>query len=165
RIACFGDNGRGQLGLGDTAGHAGPAAVVALGAKATALAAGAHHACALLEGGRIACWGANDSGQLGAGDAEDRPRPVLIDLGSASARSVAARMASTCARLDDGRVECWGANGRGQLGLGDTASRPAPPASSVALGTGRSASALAVGGSFACALLDTSQAKCWGDNR
>jgi alpha-tubulin suppressor-like RCC1 family protein len=33
------------------------------------------------------------------------------------------------------------------------------------LGSGRSAAALSVGRAFACALLDTAQAKCWGDNR
>jgi alpha-tubulin suppressor-like RCC1 family protein len=64
-----------------------------------------------------------------------------------------------------GAVQGWGANHRGQLGLGDDLARPAPPSGAVALGSRRSASALAVGGAFACALLDTSQAKCWGDNR
>jgi alpha-tubulin suppressor-like RCC1 family protein len=66
--------------------------------------------------------------------------------------------------LDGGAVKCWGANDHGQLGLGDAVARAAPQAGAVALGAGRGASALAVGGAFACALLDTSQAKCWGDN-
>jgi E3 ubiquitin-protein ligase HERC3 len=66
--------------------------------------------------------------------------------------------------LDGGAVKCWGANDHGQLGLGDVVARARPHRESIALGSGRVASALSVGGSFACALLDTSQAKCWGDN-
>jgi alpha-tubulin suppressor-like RCC1 family protein len=77
---------------------------------------------------------------------------------------VAANASATCALLVSGQIECWGDNTHGQLGLGDTQPRFAPPARVVDLGSGRSASALSLGDGFACALLDTHQAKCWGDN-
>ena len=36
------------------------------------------HICAVVEGGEVECWGANDAGQLGTGDTEsvDEPAPV-----------------------------------------------------------------------------------------
>jgi hypothetical protein len=40
---------------------------VALPKKALAVAAGASHACALVEGGEVFCWGSDEGGQLGAG--------------------------------------------------------------------------------------------------
>ncbi len=62
---CFGANGSSQL--------SGPASArgavdVAL-APARALAAGGAHGCALLSDGGVSCWGANDRGQLGTGQA------------------------------------------------------------------------------------------------
>jgi alpha-tubulin suppressor-like RCC1 family protein len=66
--------------------------------------------------------------------------------------------------LQDKGIICWGGNDRGQLGLGDLQSRATPAAALIDLGTGRSALDLTVGGGFACALLDTMQAKCWGEN-
>jgi len=164
RVLCWGDGARGQLGAGDTPGHAAPDAAVALPGKASAIAAGAHHACAVLSDHGLACWGANDVGQLGLGDMQDHARPARVSPGSSGAVAVAARVDSTCVRLADQSVKCWGHNDRGQLGLGDTQDRAAPPAAAVDLGTGRTASALTVGGAFTCALLDTRQAKCWGDN-
>jgi alpha-tubulin suppressor-like RCC1 family protein len=163
QATCWGAGARGQLGAGDTADRAAPAGAISFGAKATALAAGRRHACALLAGGGIACWGANDSGQLGLGDTRDRTQPSLLDAKPGRALALAAGGDTTCALLDGGAVGCWGANDSGQLGLGDAATR-STSADTVALGSGRSASALAAGGAFACALLDTSQAKCWGDN-
>jgi alpha-tubulin suppressor-like RCC1 family protein len=165
RAVCWGVGVRGQLGTGDTDPHAAPADAITFGSKATALAAGARHACALLENGTIACWGANDRGQLGAGDTQDRLRPAVVNTGADRVRALAAGGDTTCVLLDGGAIRCWGANDSGQLGLGDATPRPAPPSNAVALGAGRTASALAVGGAFACALLDSSQAKCWGDNR
>jgi alpha-tubulin suppressor-like RCC1 family protein len=165
QAACWGAGARGQLGTGEAAGRAAPAGAISFDAKAIALAAGARHACALLANGNIACWGANEQGQLGLGDTTDRTRPTIVATGPGPTRAVAAAGDTTCALLDGGLVRCWGANDAGQLGLGDAAARTTPQAAAVALGSGRSASALAVGGAFACALLDTAQAKCWGDNR
>ncbi|HEU4538394.1 MAG TPA: RCC1 domain-containing protein, partial [Polyangiaceae bacterium] len=69
-VRCWGAGGpslgterRSSLGDDESPSAAGP---VDLGGKATQLAMG-YHVCALLEGGAVRCWGANDSGQLGYG--------------------------------------------------------------------------------------------------
>jgi hypothetical protein len=65
-IMCFGkDNSVGQLGATLAAGEG--RTEISITADATALAVGADHACAVLPGGVVRCWGANDRGQLGDG--------------------------------------------------------------------------------------------------
>ncbi len=76
----------------------------------------------------------------------------------------------TCALFSSGNVKCWGYNGSGQLGLGDTFDRGDGPGEMgdqlpfVALGAGRTATAISAGTSSVCALLDNGTVKCWGDN-
>ncbi|HEX2657032.1 MAG TPA: RCC1 repeat-containing protein, partial [Polyangia bacterium] len=159
RVFCWGNNARGQLGT-NTAGGA-----VTLPTAARAITAGGAHACAVLQNRALACWGANDAGQLGLGDTTDRVHPGVVTLGTKHVVSVASQERTTCILLDDHTVRCWGRNDRGQLGLGDASQRLSPAATAVALGTGQRASEVAAGGAFACALLDTAQAKCWGDNQ
>ena len=64
---CWGYNAYGQLGIGSTTQQNAPGSAVNLGNGATAkeLAAGLSHACALLTGGSVKCWGYNAYGQLG----------------------------------------------------------------------------------------------------
>ncbi|RSM54704.1 hypothetical protein DMB66_37100, partial [Actinoplanes sp. ATCC 53533] len=121
---CWGANGDGQLGLGDTvARNAGP--VQLTGAGWTAVAAGSRHTCAVRSDGTLWCWGANSAGQLGLGDLAVRDVPVPVGAATTWA-SVAAGVAHTCATRVDGSLWCWGANDAGQLGLGDTTDRAAP---------------------------------------
>ena len=188
-VRCWGFNNLGQLGLGDTAdrgdqpeemGDVSPPVDLGAARRATAIAPGSFHTCALLDDGAVKCWGAN-GGQLGLGDTTNRgdgPGEMgdalpPVDLGTGrTATAIAAGGAHTCALLDNGTVKCWGNNGSGQLGLGDTATRGDGPGEMgdalppVDLGTGRTATAISIGpgASTTCALLDNGTVKCWGDN-
>jgi alpha-tubulin suppressor-like RCC1 family protein len=79
-------------------------------------------------------------------------------------------LAHSCVRFADGRVKCWGANDRGQLGLGDTAARGdeagemADALPFVDLGSGLRAKGLAAGFKHTCAMLLDGSVKCWGRN-
>ncbi|MFC1610009.1 hypothetical protein ACFL6C_03565 [Myxococcota bacterium] len=144
-----------------------------------AIAAGFSHTCALLEDGRVKCWGADWGGQLGDGSGQDRgcePDEMganlqPVDLGAGrKAAAIAIGWAHGCARLDDDTVKCWGANRDGQLGLGDTEDRGDDPDEMgdnlpiVDLGTGHTALAIAANGDHTCAMLDDRTVKCWGGN-
>lgn len=85
-VACTGRNEAGQLGtgLGDDIGPKNVAKIVTLPGKAGSIAGGDRAWCAVLESGALACWGANDGGQLGDGTLIDRPTPVVI-AGASSA--------------------------------------------------------------------------------
>ncbi|MBX3217099.1 MAG: hypothetical protein KF850_34015 [Labilithrix sp.] len=95
----------------------------------------------------------------------DTSRPTAVtDIAGATQISAAHR--TTCARLDDGSVRCWGGNAHGQLGLAVAPAiaddLPHPYASPVAL-TG-AAERVDVGQRSACAVLATGALACWGSN-
>lgn len=68
---CWGSNGQGQLGNGAFSGKSSPVARPVVTSDGSPLdgvehiVAGGKHTCALLEGGRVFCWGSNAKGQLG----------------------------------------------------------------------------------------------------
>ncbi|MFN3217003.1 MAG: hypothetical protein ACE367_10945 [Acidimicrobiales bacterium] len=187
-VKCWGNNGRGRLGIGDTfhrgdqVGEMGADLLpVDLGPDrtATAITAGGVHTCALLDDGSVKCWGNNASGQLGYGDTLHRgdapgemgANLLPVDLGpDRTATAIAAGIAHTCALLDDGSLKCWGDNLYGQLGYGDTFHRGdqvgemGDGLAPVDLGPGRTATAITAGVFFTCALLDDATTKCWGRN-
>ncbi len=185
-VKCWGQGGYGQLGQGSTTSRGdGPnemgdnLAAVALGAgrTATAISAGARHACALLDNGTVKCWGEGFYGQLGQGSTStlgDGPNEMgdnlaAVALGAGrTATAISAGTTHTCALLDNGTVKCWGEGLYGQLGQGSTSNRGDEPnemgdnLAAVALGAGRTATAISAGGYHACALLDNGTVKCWG---
>jgi alpha-tubulin suppressor-like RCC1 family protein len=187
-VKCWGHNGYGQLGLGDTSargdgpgemGDSLPAVELGTGRSAAAMAAGGDHTCAVLDNGQVKCWGYNLYGQLGLGDSNNRgdnsgemgDNLPAVNLGTGrTATALGAGALHTCALLDNDQVKCWGYNELGQLGLGDTNDRgnnsgemgDSLPA--VNLGTGRTATALGADAVHTCALLDNGQVKCWGSN-
>jgi alpha-tubulin suppressor-like RCC1 family protein len=97
-------------------------------ADALAVAAGPRHACALRAAGGLACWGANDHGQLGVGDQRAREGATAVP-GLTGVARVAVGHAHTCAALRDGTLRCWGANDERALGIDDSSySLPTPTA-------------------------------------
>ncbi|MBS2013384.1 MAG: hypothetical protein JST00_10880 [Deltaproteobacteria bacterium] len=66
RIACWGANTAGQLGIGSTTSSNVPKAVSGI-TTATKLVCGYNHTCAIETSGRVKCWGDNAYGQVGNG--------------------------------------------------------------------------------------------------
>ena len=104
------------------------------GANAASVFVGRSHACAVLNDGKLMCWGSNSDGQIGVGvTGGHTSTPLNVDLGlGRTARAVACGAGHTCAILDDDTLKCWGQNDDdGRLGYGDTTSRNAPEATTV----------------------------------
>jgi alpha-tubulin suppressor-like RCC1 family protein len=179
-VKCWGHGGDGKLGYGNTnsiGDDETPAAVEPVdlgpGRTAKAIGASASGTCAILDDGTVRCWGDGFAGRNGYGntnDIGDNETPASagpVDLGPGrTARAIGVGPADTCAILDNGTVRCWGKNDVGQLGYGNTndIGDNETPASAgpVDLGPGRTATAISVGVSMTCALLDNGTVRCWG---
>ena len=182
-VRCWGFNGDGQLGYGNTTtigddespASAGPVNV-GPGRTAKAVATGDYHTCALLDDGSVRCWGFGANGRLGyanTNNVADKPTTTPdkagpVDLGAGrTATAITVGAAHACAILDDGTVRCWGFGGSAQLGyaniknVGDdeTPGSVGP----VFLGVGRTARAISAGARHTCALLDDGNVRCWGE--
>jgi alpha-tubulin suppressor-like RCC1 family protein len=118
-VRCWGRNDSGELGTGDTLPLRFASNPVPGVTTARALAAGLAHSCALLHDATVRCWGANQAGQLGNGTFDNSLLPVPASTQNIiAAIDAGPRGATTCARLIDGRAQCWGAGGDGELGKG-----------------------------------------------
>jgi hypothetical protein len=139
--------------------------------RATAIALGELHACALLDDGNVKCWGSNDYGQLGLGDTLRRNDASTlgdalptVDLGAGRrAVAIAAGRYATCASLDDGSFKCWGYSGL----TGGTGSHGSTPGSmgdalpKLDLGPGRTMRRAVLGYAWAFGLLDDGSVTAW----
>jgi alpha-tubulin suppressor-like RCC1 family protein len=171
-IECWGSNEQGQLGNGTTTDSDVPVEVTGI-ETATQVSAGEDHTCAVLSTGRAKCWGGNQDGQLGDGTTtgpeicpgrgEPCSRTPVAVKGISVATGLSASQNDTCALLSDGRgAECWGANRQGQLGNRTTTADSDIP---VGVSGAGGATQLAAGDAYACLVLFTGHAECWGYNR
>jgi len=171
-VRCFGDNALGQCGAGNRAVVG--ASLETMGENLVPLptsgpvvsvVAGRASTCALLDDGRVECFGDNSQGSRGAGAPE-------VDVGGVATRLVGGAD-HVCALRDDGRVVCWGDNTSCQLGaghslaaVGTTDTDMGAALVPVALGASP-VRALWAGDRFTCALLGGTadgRLKCWGEN-
>ncbi len=160
-VKCWGNNQYGQLGNGGVASSNVPVNVTNLGFGISALAGGYRHTCATTWQGEMKCWGANYDGQLGNGTAVDSTTPVTVSGLTFGVSEMVARGSHTCAVITDGGIRCWGYNGNGQLGTGNTTSFTSPQS---VVGLTVPAIAVAAGGDHTCAALSDGSARCWGAN-
>ena len=123
-LKCWGANGAGQLGQGDTVqrgdqtgelGNSLNYIFVSGEATVTSFASGRQHVCALLDTGIVKCWGDNTYGQLGqgntiwrgdnAGEMDDALGSIDFGPGR-TAKAIAADSYHTCALLDNNQLKC-----------------------------------------------------------
>ena len=187
QIKCWGNNSYGKLGIGNTthkgssAAHMGDSlAYVDLGTGRTALklALGGSSACALLDNQSVKCWGRGSGGQLGSGgtlNIGDNPGEMgdsntAVDVNGSVVDIVSTRD-SRCVLMSDNSLKCWGINGFGQLGAGNTTSvgisgsQMGSNLAVVDIGTGRLVSRLfTAGATNICLERDDSSIICFGSN-
>jgi alpha-tubulin suppressor-like RCC1 family protein len=159
---CWGGNRYGQLGSADTDVRTSPTQVQSLGSDIARASNGGTHTCAQNSDGRLFCWGSNLSGQLGFGAGSAQLIPAQVTIPGVTVERLATGSRFSCARSTDGSLYCWGDNGLGQLGLGDSAVRATPERVNA---LGMSAVRMAAGGAHLCVLLNDAEVWCHGDNR
>jgi alpha-tubulin suppressor-like RCC1 family protein/uncharacterized protein YjdB len=158
RLYCWGNDGFGQMGNGQTGGGQIPNLATVNQVQFDTVAVGGGHACALAAG--IAyCWGADGQGQLGDRKVVNSTTPIPV-FGSLVFRSITAGGAHTCALTAAGAAYCWGDNSRGQLGIGSSNDMSTTP---VAV-SGGPFSSISAGIAHTCAIATGAGAVCWGSN-
>lgn len=116
---CWGENGKGQVGVGNRDERIRLNRKVQREVSFTQLTLGERHVCGLTANGEVYCWGDNALGQLGNGSEGDRGGRTAPTEVASEARfdEVQAGAGHSCAvsRVDR-EVYCWGDNSRAQLG-------------------------------------------------
>lgn len=139
-VMTWGDDEDGQLGNNEVMETAEegvfsdtPVPVEGL-SEATAIAAGATHALALLSDKTVLAWGNDRDGELGNGAIEPMSvRPTPVD-GLSDVASIAAGEDDSAAILESGTLMTWGMNKDGSLGLGTHGEPVDTPAAVTGLG-------------------------------
>ena len=180
RVRCWGwESGAGELGLArgpessfrigddETPASAGD---IDLGGRAIQLSVGDHSNCAVLDTGKVRCWGAHQG--LGYGNTndigDDEPPSAAGDLEiGRPVRQVSAGPLRACALLESGAVRCWGQNQYGVLGHPDVPDLAIIgddelPYELGDVDVGGPVAQIALGFAHACAVLTTGSLRCWG---
>ena len=127
------------------------------------------------------CWGDGNDGGLGQGNTlslgdsvgEMGDNLLSVDLGTdRTATDISVGNNHVCAVLDDSSLKCWGDSAYYKVGnysladVGDAAGEMGDNLSAVDLGSGTSIDKVYTPniGNFSCAVTNTENMACWGDN-
>ncbi len=192
--SCWGTNSTGQLALGDIGLYSGGpyAGQIATNKKLIDIQAGDEFGCALSQDYRILCWGGiqaitgldvatsypTDLNVNGATAIAVGPKSLCYIAGSVFCVGVAPFTSTIqvipgtegATDLSVGRdfacaivsaaVKCWGSNTKGQLGQGNTTES----SETLMLNGLSDVKSISAGDQFACALSNSGNSFCWGDN-
>lgn len=175
-LFCWGANHRGQLGDGTMTDRPVPTRVTGLDGVVQVAVADADadgpfppcrlpFTCALVSDGRVACWGANECGQLGYfTDGSDSLAPRYVD-DVAGAVEIGIGEEHSCALvrrpIEGDGMDAGGAVASEVLCWGRDFGRPSPLVA-YPLADVRDAAAIAVGFGFTCVLRGSGSVVCFG---
>jgi alpha-tubulin suppressor-like RCC1 family protein len=156
-VACWGQNSKGQLGIGNSAIPRIPVPVLVPGlTDVREISSGQEHHCARRGNGTVWCWGYSVGGQLTiASIINHAPSPVEIP-GVTAATQISAGLFHTCVRTSSGGAQCWGGSATAQLG--------APTVDGLATVGLAGVVEVRAGGRHTCARLASGAVHCWGQN-
>ena len=168
RVYAFGNNLKGQLGLGHKTSTPTPTPIYSLsGSEVIDLACGDEHSIALTSKNCVYSWGRNDRGQLGLGTTNDQDTPwIVTSLSDVNIKSIKAGAYHSACLSASGEVYVWGCNRLQQLGIGSstTVAYSSMPQRVTIPSTSRVVE-LELGGYHSVAVSDTrSQIFLWGEN-
>ena len=172
QVACWGENSKGQLGVGDTDDRTTPASIPGLFASQIAVSNGtstsAFSACAILLDTSVKCWGYNAYGGLGNGTQVDSLSPVNVcavgGCGSGNltgAKAISVGFGFACAILADDSVACWGYNSSWRLGVDPNVNYMLT--TPVAVPNVSNATQISSSFGHTCAIISDLSLKCWGE--
>lgn len=119
--------------------------------------------CAVLSDGGLRCWGNLQNGDELVGDNEYPKEAGDIPTDGPVAQAAIGDQ-HICIRYTAGNVRCWGPNLSGFLGYGHQEPVVGPPADVPDIELGEPASQLTCGVNHCCALLESGEVRCWGNN-
>lgn len=172
---CWGWDDVGQLGDGVTTDSHVPTQVAGLSSGVQQVSVGMDSTCAIanVPGTAALCWGDNNHGKIGDGIQRtftSFPSQVFGLLTAPAGgpggtpNQVAAGGQHACVVLTTAVVRCWGYGFYGQLGNGSDLDRFIPAPVIGLPGPAHSVSAVSAGFATGCAVTDTLNATCWGED-
>ncbi len=130
QVSCWGYNANGQLGHGPGVGSITPLTITHSGgiSNAVSISAGYEHSCAVLSNGSAMCWGSNNNGGMGIGDATPNAHVYAVTVPNSldpdrKVIAVDAGRDRTCVLYDNQSVACTGRGDAGQIGNNDTSNQ------------------------------------------
>ncbi|MFZ4713260.1 MAG: RCC1 domain-containing protein [Bacteriovoracaceae bacterium] len=157
---CSGRNAQGELGNGElSAEYTDWLEVKGLSKGVNKVVSALHHSCALMDSGKVKCWGSNVDGALGSID-KSVLGPIEI-TGLENVKTIGLGNKFSCVLLKAGNVKCWGSPEF--LGIGSEEKKNiVTPTLVSGLDTG--VLQLSVRDDSSCALLVSGEVRCWGQN-
>lgn len=147
---------------------------VPLSGPATYISGGTYHACGVVSGGALECWGDNHHGKVqpramagwgGEIPVPSQSRPGNVTWGPGGtyvATAVSAGYGHTCALLQDKTITCWGRNHYWQLGFENGGVNSDFNAGTFPTNLPLLAIAVSVAEYSSCAQLSDLSIWCWG---
>ena len=177
KVYCWGNGGSGKIGNGATIAVNVPTSVtMPAGVESfSQVSTNSLFSCALAgrgtNAGKVYCWGAGTSGQIGNGASSNVnvPTSVMMPSGVGSFSQVSTNNDFSCAiagsGTNSGKVYCWGTGTSGQIGNGAKSNVNVPTQAVMPSGVG-SFNQISTNTYFSCAIAgsgtNTGKVYCWG---